>query len=98
MQPTLPVCPESDVDLVRRAARALRDYPSRECDAVSAEFARRGRERIRAAARAVAIEADAQDRSSLESGDVTWMEPFCACGRRLSHCDGSRRGCREGAR
>ncbi|WP_304504107.1 hypothetical protein [Corallococcus sp. EGB] len=26
--------------------------------------------------------------------DVTWLEPFCACGRRLSQCDGSRRGCK----
>ncbi|WP_163869636.1 hypothetical protein [Myxococcus eversor] len=33
------------------------------------------------------------DRASLVEGDVTWLEPFCACGRRLSQCDGSRRSC-----
>jgi hypothetical protein len=25
------------------------------------------------------------------------LEPFCACGRVVSRCDGSRRGCRRGA-
>lgn len=29
----------------------------------------------------------------LAPGETTMLEPFCACGRVFSRCDGSRRGC-----
>lgn len=74
----------SDADLIRTMARAGAAYPSREHSQVRAEAERRGIERIRAATHAVAV---------AEEGDATWLEPYCACGRRLSQCDGSRRGC-----
>lgn len=41
--------------------------------------------------------APAQDNGSLGM-NCAWLEPFCACGRRLSQCDSSRKGCKEGVR
>jgi hypothetical protein len=43
---------------------------------------------------------DANDRdgfSPLEQGLIR-CEPFCACGRIVSRCDGSRRGCGKSAK
>jgi hypothetical protein len=36
--------------------------------------------------------------SMLKRGEYAPDEPFCACGRRESECDGSRRACRKGGR
>lgn len=39
---------------------------------------------------------DAAWLSRVEHNDAPAQEPFCACGRVVSHCDGTRKGCVHG--
>lgn len=38
-------------------------------------------------------ESDSAESPTITDTDIGSPEPFCACGRRWSQCDGSRRGC-----